>query len=201
MPNNECSDPKYVERIMKNKKKLKENENVHCEKNREKRDQEYKEEFPLHSASWEENLKNVKTEVDFTSVNKPDKYGRTPLMIASYWGHIEIIKFLINKGADIDQRTENCSSQRDWSALVCAASRKESTDDWSEEKQNFMVEWNFGISDMPFDGYPKTVQLLLRLGTGKNSFNLKKAIEVAKEQKLEKIVEILEYYFHFHLII
>ena len=66
---------------------------------------------------------------------------------------------------------------------------------------SFMIENNFGIGDMPFDGYPKTVQLLLRLGAGKNSFNLKKAIEVAKEQKLEKIVEILEYYFHFHLII
>ena len=217
MANNNCYESDFYKKIKENKRKLQEKEKREEENKREeekhykklikcaeheklkKKWKKYKKEFPLHYAASQGNLKDAKNLIN--DHNLFDENGHTPLMLSSYKGHIEIIKFLLENGADIDQRTENCSSQRDWSALVCAASRKESTDDWSEEKQNFMVEWNFGISDMPFDGYPKTVQLLLRLGAGKNSFNLKKAIEVAKEQNLEKIVKILEYYFQFHLII
>ena len=40
-------------------------------------------------------------------VNKRDKKGSTPLMIASFYGRLEIVKFLIENFSDINENKKN----------------------------------------------------------------------------------------------
>ena len=37
-------------------------------------------------------------------INEKDQCGTTPLMHASWWGHINVVKLLIESGADLNQR-------------------------------------------------------------------------------------------------
>ncbi|MFA5106679.1 MAG: ankyrin repeat domain-containing protein, partial [Candidatus Micrarchaeia archaeon] len=39
-------------------------------------------------------------------VNAKDRDGYTALMVASYWGHMDIVKLLIAAGADVNAKSE-----------------------------------------------------------------------------------------------
>ncbi len=59
---------------------------------------------PIHKAAYKGDLKKVKNiiEKDPSQINIQDISGWTPLHLASGKGHIEIVEFLLNHGADIE---------------------------------------------------------------------------------------------------
>jgi len=61
-------------------------------------------EKPIHHAAYEGDLKKVKEIIDRDpdQINVQDAQGFTPLHLASGKGHIEIVEFLLNHGADIE---------------------------------------------------------------------------------------------------
>ena len=61
-------------------------------------------EKPIHHAAYEGDLKKVKEIIDRdpNEINVQDAQGFTPLHLASGKGHIEIVEFLLNHGADIE---------------------------------------------------------------------------------------------------
>jgi len=61
-------------------------------------------EKPIHHAAYEGDLKKVKEIIDRdpNQINVQDAQGYTPLHLASGKGHIEIVEFLLNHGANIE---------------------------------------------------------------------------------------------------
>jgi ankyrin repeat protein len=59
---------------------------------------------PIHKAAYKGDLKKVKEIIDRdpNEINVQDAQGFTPLHLASGKGHIEIVEFLLNHGADIE---------------------------------------------------------------------------------------------------
>jgi len=59
---------------------------------------------PIHHAAYEGDLKKVKEIIDRdpNQINVQDAQGFTPLHLASGKGHIEIVEFLLNHGADTE---------------------------------------------------------------------------------------------------
>ena len=75
-------------------------------------------EKPIHHAAYKGDLKKVKEIIDRdpNQINVQDAQGFTPLHLASAKGHIEIVEFLLNHGADIELEIFN----RDTPLLVAA---------------------------------------------------------------------------------
>ncbi len=73
---------------------------------------------PIHRAAYEGDLEKVKKIIDRNpnQINVQDASGYTPLHLASGKGHIEIVEFLLNHGADIELEIFN----RDTPLLVAA---------------------------------------------------------------------------------
>jgi ankyrin repeat protein len=67
---------------------------------------------PIHKAAYEGDFKKVREiiEKDPSQINIQDGSGWTPLHLASGKGHIEIVEFLLNHGADTE--LENIHGQR-----------------------------------------------------------------------------------------
>jgi ankyrin repeat protein len=61
-------------------------------------------EKPIHHAAYDRDLEKVKKiiEKDPNQINVQDASGYSPLHLASGGGHTEIVKFLLNHGADIE---------------------------------------------------------------------------------------------------
>ena len=63
----------------------------------------------LIKATNEGNIEAVKQHLSGIlsgDVNAKDKLGRTPLRIAAYWGHKEIVELLIAKGAEVNAKDD-----------------------------------------------------------------------------------------------
>jgi len=69
-------------------------------------------EKPIHNAAYEGDLKKVREiiEKDPSQINIQDGSGWTPLHLASGKGHIEIVEYLLNHGADTE--LENSHGER-----------------------------------------------------------------------------------------
>ncbi|XP_023311327.1 alpha-latrotoxin-Lhe1a-like [Anoplophora glabripennis] len=66
----------------------------------------------LHFAASKGFLNCVKQLIDWkVTVNCSDDYGKTPLMKASSWGHINIVKLLLANSAKIDERSRTPKSR------------------------------------------------------------------------------------------
>ena len=55
----------------------------------------------------------------FVDVNLPDEEGTVPLIYASCFGHVEVVKVLLDAGADVDRQDRN-----QWSALMWAMTNR-----------------------------------------------------------------------------
>jgi ankyrin repeat protein len=63
---------------------------------------------PIHDYAWGNLLSNVDIELNNgIDVNKKNNIGDTPLTIAAYQGHKEIVKQLIANGADVNTKNNN----------------------------------------------------------------------------------------------
>lgn len=60
----------------------------------------------LHRAVLKGHLDVVQILVDSANLETRDKYGRTPLFYAVHGGHLEILKYLLEKGANSKERTK-----------------------------------------------------------------------------------------------
>jgi len=70
----------------------------------------------IHYAIMQNDLAEVKSYVDRGDIESLDDTGSTPLIVASYYGHASIVKYLCDKGANVDQRDYNS-----WTALMYAS--------------------------------------------------------------------------------
>jgi len=65
----------------------------------------FPEDGDLIDAVYEGDLEKVKKLLDEgEDVNARDDYGRTPLHYASIYGIVDVVKFLVEKGADINAK-------------------------------------------------------------------------------------------------
>ena len=80
-------------------------------------------------------------------INIPDDCGWTALMGASMEGHWDIVKYLINEGADVDAK-----NNYGWTALICILKNNQSKGNSkvSEELINYLIK--NGVS-VDFDKY------------------------------------------------
>ena len=61
--------------------------------------------FPLHEAVMDGEMEQVKQLLSLYDVNTKDPLGRTPLHFAAWKGHAAITKLLINRGAYVEEKT------------------------------------------------------------------------------------------------
>ena len=71
---------------------------------------------PIHFAVKENDLEQVQEYVRQGDIERKDTNGFTPLILASYFGHTSIVRYLLEQGAKVDQRDNN-----GWTALLYAS--------------------------------------------------------------------------------
>jgi len=70
----------------------------------------------IHEAVKKNQLKEVKKYVERGDIELPDKNGLTPLLVAAYYGHTAVVKYLCQEGARV-----NADDNKGWTALMFAA--------------------------------------------------------------------------------
>lgn len=70
----------------------------------------------IHAAVKNKRLAEVKDYVARGDLELPDKNGLTPLLVASYYGHTAIVRYLCEKGARVD-----ADDNKGWTSLMYAA--------------------------------------------------------------------------------
>ena len=73
----------------------------------------------LLDAALDGNFSGVRSALDAgANVNARNLYHQTPLMIACVSGNLEVVKYLVERGADITLRDENGDTALDYSELI-----------------------------------------------------------------------------------
>ncbi|MDR1802322.1 MAG: ankyrin repeat domain-containing protein [Treponema sp.] len=73
----------------------------------------------LLDAARDGNLGGARSALDAgANVNARDSYLQTPLMMASVSGNLEVVKYLVERGADITLRDENGDTALDYSEFI-----------------------------------------------------------------------------------
>jgi hypothetical protein len=70
----------------------------------------------IHEAVKKNQLTEVKRYVERGDIELPDKNGLTPLLVAAYYGHTSIVKYLCDAGAMV-----NADDNKGWTSLMFAA--------------------------------------------------------------------------------
>ena len=129
-------------------------------------------------------------------LDRPVTYdGRPALMIASKWGHLDIVEYLLNKGANVDARNEDGDT-----SLLCAAA--ESNCDIIQfligrnadiDAQN--IDGNSAIILASYYGHEECCMILLSAGCNPTLRDTSgsSALDVAKQKSHTSLVELLEY--------
>ncbi|MFH2064371.1 MAG: ankyrin repeat domain-containing protein [Pseudomonadota bacterium] len=70
----------------------------------------------IHEAAMKGKIDSVKEHLAAgEEVDARDQYGKTPLILASSWGHLDIMELLIEKGANVNVERQG------WTPLISAA--------------------------------------------------------------------------------
>lgn len=116
-------------------------------------------------------------------LSKCDEDGMTPLMNAVFYGRIEIVRFLLESGADADQRREGIDNVDGlFNEFECVLTMACYT------KSDKMTGWT------PNSNNPEIVKLLLDYGADPvREYNLKYCpLDMARKRGLTEIVKLLE---------
>ncbi|KAK0138110.1 Ankyrin repeat domain-containing protein 13A [Merluccius polli] len=73
--------------------------------------------FPLHSSVWENDYRQLETDLAQNDLETVDPRGRTPLHLAVSLGHLESVRVLLRHGAQVTKENAN-----NWTALQEAVS-------------------------------------------------------------------------------
>ncbi len=79
----------------------------------------------LTHAAYQGNLESTKAILDsgVVDINAQNNRGWTALMSAVLGDHLELVGFLIDRGANIDLQNETTSHYNGWTALICAKNK------------------------------------------------------------------------------
>jgi len=152
----------------------------------------------LHNAAGKNDLETVQTIVEKgTNVDRKDIAGQTPMMWAAETGSIDVVKYLVEKGADVNAVA---GKQGRGTALIYAAATNRT------EVVNYLLDNGADIDAVtPYQkesalfwaaamGHKEVVQLLLEKGANKTLVNRsgQTVIDVAKQLNREEIIQMLE---------
>ncbi|MEM0980533.1 MAG: ankyrin repeat domain-containing protein [Cyanobacteria bacterium P01_H01_bin.58] len=78
------------------------------------------------------------------NVNTQDEYGRTMLLVAASLGQAEIVRLLVDVGADVNQVNHDAQTVDEYTALAAAASKNQKhIIDYLAPKTNFELKKRF----------------------------------------------------------
>lgn len=155
-------------------------------------------ESPIHTAVRRGDLTNVKTLVTEKNVNSRSTWGFTPLNVACYCGHLEIINFLLDSGADV-----RLDDGEGWTPLhaACRSDRTDAVKLLLDRGAADSANMRAGNCDTPLfvackskgDLNGDVVQLLIGAGANVNMKNHKgrTPLMIATAKNLHKKVELL----------
>jgi len=150
----------------------------------------------LHLPAAEGNLEQVKTEIEGgREVDSKDIAGQTALMYAAETGRMEVIKYLVSKGANVNARSQGYH----YTALMYAASGNRL------EALEYLIARGAEIDAPSFKnatalmmsaraGHIDIVKILLEKGADASLKNKddKTVLDVAREANQPDIVQLLE---------
>jgi ankyrin repeat protein len=151
----------------------------------------------LHIPAGEGDLSKVKAEVNSgTNVNSTDIAGQTALMYASEQGRVEVVKYLVENGADVNMKSTAYGCRG--TALIYAASANRIT------VMSYLLKHGADINATTYNketalfwatakGYIKAVNLLLNNNADTKLKNKdgKTALDLAGDLNQKEIVLIL----------
>lgn len=128
-------------------------------------------------------------------INKmADISGPTPLMWASSYGQLEVVKILIENGADV-----NMKDGANWTALTCSAKKGYDSVvkfllEHGAETDNKESPGYTALSLASIHGYEKTVEVLLQYKANVNipDNEGRTALDKAVERNHKRIIELLK---------
>jgi ankyrin repeat protein len=130
------------------------------------------------------------------NVNVKDKDGNTPLIIASREGHTDIVKVLLDKGADIDVVDKSSIGT---TALIIAlkGSHTDIAELLVEKGADVKIKDRHGFTALmcaSYFGYTKMVKLLIEKGADINAKEVggKTAFDLAKNEEIRKLLGKME---------
>lgn len=124
----------------------------------------------IHEAAWNGDFEKVKLLLDEDPqlVNTKGPWGWTPLQRAVYFNHMDIVKFMISKGADLDLTTPNGETALHWAIklghtklskfLIANNANADIKDKWGLTPLQIAVE----------NGYVEIVKILIERGVELN---------------------------------
>lgn len=128
-------------------------------------------------------------------INEKDFNGRHPLFAATMSGEIEIVRYLIERGADLNLKTDDIYGQ---TALMNAAAlgRTDIVKLLVESGAKLDLETNKGLTALMFSsafGHSETVSFLLKKGAKLDTKNIegKTALDIAVLNNRYTVAEIL----------
>ncbi len=151
----------------------------------------------LCEAAKKGNLAMVKMLIEAGSgADDRDNWGsETPLMKASYYGKIEIVKFLLENNADIkatDYRGNTPLLHAAWSGHLDVV--KELIANGADINEKNKLNWN-ALMQATVEGHFEVAKYLLELGSPTDEVDLEKgatALTIAKVSNHSKLVKLLE---------
>ena len=139
------------------------------------------------------NLLDYLTWINAIDINQANEYGNNALHLASSRGHIDLVKFLVEKGIKINEKNND-----GWNALHLAS--------WKGHKGivELLIEKGININKTDFNGqnalhfasrkgYENIVELLIKKGIDidERDLNGKNALHVAFENRKHETIQLL----------
>jgi ankyrin repeat protein len=151
----------------------------------------------FHIPAGKGDLDTIKTELDGgRDIDSRDAAGQTALMYAAEAGQIEVVKYLVSNGADVNAQSEGIGLG---TALIYAASANRL------DVMEYLIEQGADVNAMTRNketalfwasaqGHVEAVKILLKNGAYTELKNKKDqtALDVAKELNRTEVIELLK---------